>query len=664
MMINNSKKLFLILLLICTGFVFVPVAQASPEMKMDIYYPSLVGEYDTFRLLPRADLTAACPIGSLYVNSLGSLQYCHNDGSGNGAWEALSDVWMQTNDDIYLKDTLSNPLLRVGIGTNTPDSKLTLIKDGGIMAKGTFGSGATLPNLGAGSRFIWYPRKAAIRAGYVDGAQWDNGNIGNYSTAFGKNTRASGHYSAIGGGDGNIASALYSVVGSGFRNTASADFSAVGGGKDNMASGRYAALWGGENNVASGDFSAILGGLDNQATAIYSVVAGGAQNRVTIPYSNINGGFNNLIDFTDFGVPTGYSLIGGGKDNKVRSDYSIVLGGEGNIVEGPYSSIGGGLANKTGEYVSVFSPAGEYVRISGGDSNSILTGNRYSFISSGRTNVIRGGFGQIIGGGWQNDASYNYSVIAGGERNRAYGGYSTIMGGTDNIVDGDYSWAGGRFMNLTSTAQRTFAWGYSDTAVSIVVPDAFIIAPGTIGGVVWNPRVGIRDTNPVGVLEVNANGTADNFLALGKITSGDVFIVKRNGYIGSQKIMPTNPTYAMEFGNGAYVSSGGSWENGSSRKLKENIIPLTGADAQQAFEQLNPVTFEYKNDPDHTNIGFIAEDVPSLVAVKDRKTLSTMDIVAVLTKVVQNQQSEIEQREHKIQLIEERIKVLRTRLEK
>ena len=37
-------------------------------------------------------------------------------------------------------------------------------------------------------------------------------------------------------------------------------------------------------------------------------------------------------------------------------------------------------------------------------------------------------------------------------------------------------------------------------------------------------------------------------------------------------------------------------------------------------------------------VGFIAEDVPDLVATKDRKSLSPMDLTAVLTKVVQGQQ--------------------------
>src|SRR5208283_1869105 len=59
------------------------------------------------------------------------------------------------------------------------------------------------------------------------------------------------------------------------------------------------------------------------------------------------------------------------------------------------------------------------------------------------------------------------------------------------------------------------------------------------------------------------------------------------------------------------------------------------------LDGLNPVKYNYKTDKDDRHVGFIAEDVPDLVATKDRKGLSPMDIVAVLTKVVQEQKSAI-----------------------
>jgi len=61
----------------------------------------------------------------------------------------------------------------------------------GFAVTGTYGTGA-VPTSGAGVRLMWYPAKAAFRAGAVDGLQWDDQFIGNYSTAFGNSTRATG----------------------------------------------------------------------------------------------------------------------------------------------------------------------------------------------------------------------------------------------------------------------------------------------------------------------------------------------------------------------------------------------------------------------------------------------------------------------------------------
>jgi hypothetical protein len=66
---------------------------------------------------------------------------------------------------------------------------------GGLLSVGgTEEFEGTIPVEGSGTRFMWYPGRRAIRAGYVDGTQWDDANIGLYSSAFGYNARASGDY--------------------------------------------------------------------------------------------------------------------------------------------------------------------------------------------------------------------------------------------------------------------------------------------------------------------------------------------------------------------------------------------------------------------------------------------------------------------------------------
>ncbi len=54
---------------------------------------------------------------------------------------------------------------------------------------------------------------------------------------------------------------------------------------------------------------------------------------------------------------------------------------------------------------------------------------------------------------------------------------------------------------------------------------------------------------------------------------------------------------------------------------------------------MSPVRYVYKNSGDEEYMGFIAEDVPDLVAMNDHKSLSPMDIVAVLTTVTKEQKS-------------------------
>ena len=125
----------------------------------------------------------------------------------------------------------------------------------------------------------------------------------------------------------------------------------------------------------------------------------------------------------------------------------------------------------------------------------------------------------------------------------------------------------------------------------------------------------------------------------------DRITIDREGNVGFGVNRPLHP---LEMASGAHVSSGGVWTNSSSRDKKENITDLGLEEALAALAQLEPVQFNYKIDEQESYVGFIAEDVPELLASGDRKSLSTMDIVAVLTKVIQAQQKKIEDLEARI----------------
>ncbi len=128
-------------------------------------------------------------------------------------------------------------------------------------------------------------------------------------------------------------------------------------------------------------------------------------------------------------------------------------------------------------------------------------------------------------------------------------------------------------------------------------------------------------------------------------------------------VLGTNSTSRMEFSattgaittsTGASLSAGGVWTNASSRELKQDIRELSSEEARETLEGMTPVRYAYRADPAEKHVGFIAEDVPDLVATQDRKGLSPMDMVAVLTRVVQQQQETIEELSTRLARLEDR----------
>lgn len=119
-------------------------------------------------------------------------------------------------------------------------------------------------------------------------------------------------------------------------------------------------------------------------------------------------------------------------------------------------------------------------------------------------------------------------------------------------------------------------------------------------------------------------------------TPSSTLTLKNTGYVG---IGTWSPEHTLQVEGDALIT--GNLELGSSRSLKQNIHSLALADASTTLAALQPVRFRYKTTPEEESLGFIAEDVPDLVATRSRKSISTMDVVAVLTKVVQDQQATI-----------------------
>jgi len=170
--------------------------------------------------------------------------------------------------------------------------------------------------------------------------------------------------------------------------------------------------------------------------------------------------------------------------------------------------------------------------------------------------------------------------------------------------------------------------------------DVSALNPGgtTVAAQITNRRAGHL------VLDILANDPADAFavrtdsnhnLAVDTLA----MVIRADGRVGLGTSAPNHP---LELASGAHVTAGGVWTNASSRALKTDIADLESDEAMAALAALTPKRYVYKAEAGEEYLGFIAEDVPDLVASGDRKSLSAMDLVAVLTKAAQTQQAELD----------------------
>jgi len=223
----------------------------------------------------------------------------------------------------------------------------TMKSDSGFVATGTFvGTSTTVlpPVSGAGIRMMWYPAKAAFRAGWAGADNWDMAKVGSYSTAFGVSGIASGQTSfAIGNttsatGENSFAFGSQSVA-SGYASFAGGNTSTASGinsvafGANNTSSGTNTFTVGNGNNVyganslglgtgnSSGGSESIAGGNGNSSTGAQSVAFG---------YANTSSGIAS--------VAMGQHVVSNGAGTVAIGSYADVNQKDGAMVFGDNST--------------------------------------------------------------------------------------------------------------------------------------------------------------------------------------------------------------------------------------------------------------------------------------------------------------------------------------
>jgi hypothetical protein len=195
---------------------------------------------------------------------------------GTATAQQISACYTNKNGTMYRVGTKNTPAtctsashtLETWGGKLDANGALNLTNANGLVAGGELYEG-TIPASGTGSRMMWYPGRAAFRAGYATDSEWDAPNVGPHSFAAGIATTASGYGSAAVGSSSSATASNAFVAGD--RNTSAGNASFAMG--TNSAATGPASIAVGDHSTASGYQSVALG-YYNVAAGHGSVVLG------------------------------------------------------------------------------------------------------------------------------------------------------------------------------------------------------------------------------------------------------------------------------------------------------------------------------------------------------------------------------------------------------
>ncbi len=358
-------------------------------------------------LIPRTSTVTRVTIPNtkgLLVYDTTTSTFWFNDGN---AWQQISNGSSALNGTVnYLAkftgtSTAGNSQIfdngqNVGIGTTSPLARFQ-VTDSSVL----FSAAGDVPALPHntpisknGRRMMWYPDKAAFRAGYTVYDEWDSVNIGKYSIGMGYGNMATGLYS-VSLGNGSGASGR-SSVGVGELNNATGDYSFASG-QYTTSKGMYSTATGyttratgiasialGYQSEADGDYSVALGnetfasqqgavalGNETGATAVGSTALGNLSN-ASATYATAIGNQNSAsaqsaLALGDNTKAAGFACTAMGFETTASSFYSTAMGelttasgaasvamGNTTTAAGSNSFVWGANSNATGNNSLVF----------------------------------------------------------------------------------------------------------------------------------------------------------------------------------------------------------------------------------------------------------------------------------------------------------------------
>lgn len=220
-------------------------------------------------------------------------------------------------------------------------------------------------------------------------------------------------------------------------------------------------------------------------------------------------------------------------------------------------------------------------------------------------------------------------------------GSINLGSGTFTVTDAGKLTASDIYINapLGSTGSRVYAYDIGGTRLNM--------GDGSTNNATFfaNTTTRVIRTSPY-IQFINATGGVLGSLELDGDTTGNPN-TRRMLFINGLKI---SSTYGEWFLCKSYAQFDGGVGDGSDRRMKQDIKPLSIESAVHTILNLKPVQYAYKSDPEYIHHGFIAQDVQEIVhdwdVVRESENgmlgLSYNDFIADLVATVQYQNKRIE----------------------
>jgi len=453
-------------------------------------------------------------------------------------------------------NTIQNIDITADVIFNSASLTSLTVDDGNILGIGS-GTSPIIGVSGAGTRLMWYPRKAAFRAGNVDGDQWDDSNIGYYSVATGEDNEASGT----------------GAVAMGIKNTASSQ-AAVALGFDSTASGLSASTLG-ASIVAKSAYEVVVGKFNTDYIPLQTTTWDPADRLFTIGNGEHSGAKSDALTIlkggnTGIGISTPTELVHVEEGNLLNkgtflSSPTLSISGSGSrmFFYPRKSAFRAGNVNSTqwddvniGNYSIAM---GRNNTASGSDSvvlgfNSTVSASHA--IALGRDNVVSN---QASALGTENTVTAQYSTAIGylnnvsGASGSALGFRNTVTGeaaaiGSDNTITSNWAGAIGR-LNIVG-GDNSIAMGYNNT-----VSGSSSAAIGISNNLTVNKAYALGESN---IINAGSRGVAlgyNNTVGGESLAMGSQNVVNHNWSVAGGRTNTINSPDACTFGRNNTLGS-------------------------------------------------------------------------------------------------------------